>query len=165
MSPERVLYGFALCLLTLTAGCESGSSTSSVPTPAPSNPAPSPATAVPGTGQSPAVSATSAPQKAAAGVAKQGRSLDNESTVGRIIAQPVISLFAFKENAVFKIQIPSALKLFEASEGRKPKSHQEFMDKIITANQIRLPELQAGSEYNFHTDTGELWVHPVEAKK
>lgn len=82
-----------------------------------------------------------------------------------MIAQPVISLLAFREKAVFTIQIPQALQLFEASEGRKPKSHQEFMDKIIKANNIQLPALQAGQEYNFHVDTGDLWVHPIEVKK
>lgn len=104
------------------------------------------------------------PKKALPGVAKQGRSLDNEKGVGAMIAQPVKTLFAFRERAVFTIEIPHALQLFEATEGRKTKSHQEFMDKVIKANQIQLPELPAGQEYKFHTDTGELWVHPIEPK-
>ena len=168
----------ATILLSLLAcGCESPSVTNTTPNasqpPAPAVQAPAvqapainvPPVQVPGTAQAPATPDANVGQKAQAGVAKQGRSLDGEKGVGKMIAQPIMSLFAFKENAVFKIQIPSALKLFEASEGRKPKSHQEFMDKIITANQIRLPELRTGMEYNFHTDTGELWVHPVEPKK
>lgn len=103
----------------------------------------------------------SEPQRAEVGVGRQGRSLDDETGVGRMIAQPAVSLFAVRERVVFEIQIPQAMQLFEATEGRKPKSHEEFMQRIITANQIQLPELPAGSEYRYDPEKGELWVHPV----
>jgi hypothetical protein len=70
-------------------------------------------------------------------------------------------LFAVKEKVAFDIQIPQALGLFRATEGRLPKSHEEFMEKIIKANQIKLPELPAGMVYRFNTELGELWVDPV----
>ena len=96
--------------------------------------------------------------KAEAGVAKQGRSLDNETGVGAIIAQPAKSYFAVKERAVFNIQIPQALQLFKATEGRLPNSHDEFMSKIIKANNIKLPALPEGQTYVFDPEKGELMV-------
>jgi hypothetical protein len=89
------------------------------------------------------------------GVGKRGRSLDNETGV---LVQPAKSLFAFAERAVFEIQIPQALKLFEATEGRKPNSDEEFMSRIIRANNIRLPELPDGQTYRYDPQRGELMV-------
>ena len=75
-----------------------------------------------------------------------------------MIVQPARTLFAFKQRAVFEIQIPSAMKLFKATEGRNPKSHDEFMTKIIKANSIKLPELPAGQTYDYDPQLGELMV-------
>ncbi len=99
--------------------------------------------------------------KAQVGVGAQGRSLDGEQGVGKMIAGPAIALFAAKERIAFEIQIPHALNLFNATEGRMPKSHQEFMDKVIKANQINLPKLPPDKVYRFNTELNELWVDPV----
>ena len=99
--------------------------------------------------------------KAQVGSGAKGRSLDNEVGVGKMISAPVSALFAVKERVAFDIQIPQALGLFRASEGRFPKSHEEFLEKIIKANQIKLPELPAGMVYRFNTELGELWVDPI----
>ena len=96
--------------------------------------------------------------KAEAGVAAAGRSLDNETGVARVVVEPVKSLFAFKENAVFKIQIPQAMQLFKATEGNFPQSHEEFMTKIVRANKLRLPDLPAGHTYVYDPNRGELMV-------
>ncbi len=96
--------------------------------------------------------------RAEAGVGKQGQSLEGETGVGGMIAQPARTLFAVKQRAVFEIQIPSAVKLFQATEGRKPNSHDEFMTKIIAANRINLPELPAGQTYVYDPQQGELLV-------
>jgi hypothetical protein len=93
--------------------------------------------------------------RAQVGVGKRGRTLDNETGV---IVQPAKSLFAFSERAIFEIQIPSALKLFEATEGRKPNSHDEYMSRIIKANNIRLPELPDGQTYRYDPQQGDLMV-------
>ncbi len=61
------------------------------------------------------------PVKAEAGVGKQGQSLKNESGVGRMVAQPAITLFAVKQRVVFEIQIPQAMNLYEAEKGYKPR--------------------------------------------
>ncbi len=116
--------------------------------------APSPAA------QNPAAQTPAESVKAQVGVGAKGRSLDGETGVGKMVSAPVSAFFAVKERVAFDIQIPQALGLFRASEGRFPKSHQEFMDKIIKANQIKLPELPEGMVYRFNTELGELWVDP-----
>jgi hypothetical protein len=113
--------------------------------------------------QSPEESAADPGRRAEVGVGQRGRSLDDQTGIGRRIAQPAVSLFAFRERAVFEIQIPQAMQLFEATEGRKPTSHDEFMTRIIRENQIQLPELPEGSEYRYRPQEGELWVEPVDA--
>lgn len=96
---------------------------------------------------------------AEAGVGKQGQSLQNEQGIGAMIVQPARSLFAVKQRLVFEVQIPKAMQSFEAIEGRKPRTHDEYMNKIIKANLIKLPELPAGQSYVYDPDLGELMVH------
>ena len=53
-----------------------------------------------------------------------------------------------------KIELPMlaiehALNLYNAAEGRFPQSHDEFMTQIITANNIRLPALPSGLQYQY----------------
>ena len=135
---HRFLYTFSLASCVMFAGCE--------PKPTASNP--------------PAPTAPTESVKAQVGVGAKGRSLDHETGVGKMVSAPVSALFAVKERVAFDIQIPQALGLFRATEGRFPKSHEEFMEKIIKANQIKLPELPAGAVYRFNTELGELWVDP-----
>ena len=93
--------------------------------------------------------------KAQKGVGIAGRSLDpHEGTV----VTSVKTLFTVRERIVFEAQIPEALKLFKASNGQGPKSHDEFMSQIIEANQIRLPELGQGQRYIYNPQTEELMV-------
>ncbi len=109
--------------------------------------------------------AAGVPQKAAVGVGVRGDSLRNEEGVGQMIAAPAVALFNAREKAVFDIQIPHALNLFKALEGRVPKTHEEFMQKIVQANGIQLPELKPGMKYRFRPElgeAGELWVEPAE---
>lgn len=104
-------------------------------------------------------------QKAGVGVGIRGDSLRNEEDVGKMIAAPAVALFNAREKVVFEIQIPHALNLFKALEGRVPKTHEEFMQKIVQANGIQLPELKPGTRYRFRPDqgdAGELWVEPIE---
>lgn len=103
-----------------------------------------------------------APMKAEAGVGKQGQSLKNESGMGRMVAQPAITLFAVKQRVVFEIQIPQAMQLYQAEKGYKPKSHDDFMNFIVKANNINLPALPEGQVYKYDVEKGELWVYPAE---
>jgi hypothetical protein len=93
--------------------------------------------------------------KAEKGVGVKGRSLDEHEGV---VVTPAKAYFAVRERAVFEIQIPAALKLFKATNGNGPKSHEEFMAQIIDANQIQLPELPAGQRYVYDPEKEELQV-------
>ena len=101
-------------------------------------------------------------QKAQVGVGKQGQSLANHSDTQKILSGPVKALTDFKQKAVFDLQVAPAIRLFEASNGRKPKTHQEFMEQIIEANRITLPELPEGAVYRYVPEKGELWVFPED---
>ena len=96
--------------------------------------------------------------KAQSGVAAAGRSLDGETGAAGVVVEPVKKLLSFKEDAVFKLQIPQAMQLYKASEGHFPQSHDEFMTKIVRANKLRLPELPPGQKYVYDPEQGELMV-------
>jgi len=93
--------------------------------------------------------------KAEKGVGLKGRSLDQHEGV---LVTPAKAFFSVRERAVFDIQIPEAIKLFKATNGNGPKSHEEFMAQIIEANQIQLPELPAGQKYVYDPEKEELQV-------
>ncbi len=101
-------------------------------------------------------------QKAVAGVGRSGASLRKHTDAQKIISGPASELLQFRQKAVLEIQIPHALELFKATEGRYPNSHQEFMEKIVRANRLTLPELPEGMVYRFNPEKGELWVYPEE---
>lgn len=103
-----------------------------------------------------------AAQKATAGVGKQGQSLNDNEGVAKMISGPAAALFKVKQRVIFDIQIPQALQLFQATEGRMPKDHDEFMTKIVQFNRLQLPELPAGNVYQFNSEAGELWVYPED---
>lgn len=94
-------------------------------------------------------------EKAGVGSGKKGRSLDQHEG---IIVTPAKTLFAAKEKIKFEIEIPHALQLYEALEGSAPKTHEEFMEKVIQANNIALPELPEGHKYVYDPMTKTLMV-------
>ncbi|MDG1894613.1 MAG: hypothetical protein P8J37_06875 [Fuerstiella sp.] len=57
-----------------------------------------------------------------------------------------------------ELQIQQAVNLFNASEGRYPKDHEEFMTKVIKANKIRLPQLGPGKQYQYDVENNALMV-------
>lgn len=75
-----------------------------------------------------------------------------------IVTVPASTYFKAQEMAVFRMQIPSAMNLFQASEGRYPNSEEEFMTKIIKANQIVLPKLPEGDVYFYDVQARELKI-------
>ncbi len=91
-------------------------------------------------------------RKAAPGVTGKG------NYGGGIITTPVSVYFRAQERIIFNIQIPEALKLYKATNEHAPKSHQEFMEKVIKANQITLPELRPGDRYLYDPQKEELFV-------
>jgi len=116
--------------------------------------------------QAAAAAAAKAPampdQVAKVGVGAQGNSLDDikGNDPRMLIAGPAKAYFNIREKAVFDIQLPSQSNLFYASNGRNPKSHEEYMKEIV--GPIQLPKLPEGMVYKYHPDTNELWV---EAEK
>lgn len=89
------------------------------------------------------------------GVGLKGRSLDEHEG---IYVTPAKTFFTAKEKIQFEIEIPHALALYKALEGNAPKSHEEFMEKIIKANQIKLLELPPGHKYVYDPETEILMV-------
>ena len=140
--------GYFLLLLTtcvvFIVGCSEYKPTSPPPAPAQESEADA----------KPAVSASSVvmEKKAAVGVGKKGHYGQG------VVATPLGSYFAAREKIAFMIQIPEAMKLFKALEGRAPKDHDEYMEKIIKANRIELPELPDGDRYWYDPETEELMV-------
>jgi hypothetical protein len=56
------------------------------------------------------------------------------------------------------IQVTQAVDLFNASEGRYPKDHEEFMQRIIKENNIKLPVLPYKGKYMYDVEHHELVV-------
>ena len=93
--------------------------------------------------------------KAEKGVGIKGRSLDPYEGV---LVTPAKAYFSVRERVVFEVQVPHALNLYKASEGQAPKTHDEFMEKIVQANQIQLPPLPPGHKYVYDPMTEQLMV-------
>lgn len=75
-----------------------------------------------------------------------------------IITVPIAAHFRARESISFK-HIDHAMNLYKAeNDGNGPTSHEEFMDKIIRANGIMLPQLFPGQEYMYDPKDGVLKV-------
>lgn len=59
---------------------------------------------------------------------------------------------------ISKTHIAHAVNLFYATEGRYPESYDEFMQKIIRANNIQLPVLPGGKRYEYDVANHQLVV-------
>ena len=95
-------------------------------------------------------------EKAEVGVGKKGQGYG-----GGIITTPVEVYFRTEERITFNIQIPQALNLYKVTNGHAPKTHEEFMEKIIKANRVDLPDLPRGYRYIWDPDKEQLTVeHP-----
>jgi hypothetical protein len=179
----RFAFLAGLCFLLTALGCENAAppqpvpTTATTPVSAPTPPVDATATAptsetaptgvadalptdaVP-TAPPPADAAASPPpsepspvrEKAEAGVGVRGDTLGEG-----ILHTPARAYFQTRERLVF-LQVEQALQLYKGTEGRLPQTHDEFMQKIIQANNIQLPELQQGSKYVWDAEKGELMV-------
>lgn len=61
------------------------------------------------------------------------------------------------------LAVTQSVKMFRATEGRYPKTHEEFKSKVIQANQIRLPVPGDGLQYQYDVENHRLVV--VRLKK
>ncbi len=107
-------------------------------------------------GAAPAAPAAEAPSanavKAEAGVGKKGRGYG-----AGMVTTPVAALFSVRERLAFD-QVTQAMNLYKATNEHAPKSHEEFMEKIIKENGIKLPQLPAGERYLYDPKTEQLTV-------
>ena len=95
---------------------------------------------------------------AGVGSGKRGRKIEKREGVGKIIVTPAVSYFRTKEKIIFDIVLPKNMQLFQATNGRYPKSHEEFMKEIIEAGMVTLPELPENSRYIYDPETHQLMV-------
>jgi hypothetical protein len=71
--------------------------------------------------------------------------------------------YGFAISEISKLTIKQSLNFFKAEHGRMPKDHEEFMTQIIKKNNIQLPVLPGGRQYQYDVENAELVV--VEAEK
>lgn len=95
--------------------------------------------------------------KADVGVGQKGSKIRGEG-MNQMIAGPAIAYFNAKEKVVFQIQVPHALNLYWGEHGEYPKSHDEFMEKVINFNMIQLPALKEGARYVYDVESHTLMV-------
>lgn len=95
--------------------------------------------------------------KAGVGTTNEGRSLDNLDPVQNAIAYPAKTYFAVREKIKFQIEIPGAYKLYKA-ENETPLTLDEFKEKVLDPNGIKLPPLPPGHTYEWDPEKEELMV-------
>ncbi|MBS0264290.1 MAG: hypothetical protein JSS02_20295 [Planctomycetes bacterium] len=69
-----------------------------------------------------------------------------------------LSAYGPMVESLAKTQVTHAIGLFQASEGRYPKDHDEFMERIIKENNIKLPVLPFKGRYVYDVEKHELMV-------
>ena len=95
-----------------------------------------------------------------------------QTTDGKIHATDYITLQAdaYRTSVanIAKMSVQQAIALYEASEGSKPKTYEEFMDVIIKKGKpdgLMLPMLPYYQEYGYDPDAKELVVIEYPEKK
>ncbi|MDZ4688592.1 MAG: hypothetical protein SH850_26260 [Planctomycetaceae bacterium] len=69
-----------------------------------------------------------------------------------------MSTYAVAIDKTSKLKIEHALNIYNATEGRFPKTYDEFMEQIIKPNDIRLPVLPGGRKYQYDVEKHELVI-------
>jgi hypothetical protein len=89
------------------------------------------------------------------GVGRKGRGYG-----GGLISEPARQYFGIRERLVFDAQIPQALNTYKALDpaGNGPKTHEEFMSKVVGQSGIQLPELPDGQRYVYDAESETLMV-------
>lgn len=59
---------------------------------------------------------------------------------------------------ISQLGIEHAIQLFHALEGRYPKDYDEFMQRVIAENNIRLPVLGKGFRYEYDVENHKLLI-------
>ncbi len=173
---QRALLGLVAVLACLTS-CSKGTPTATPP-PAATSGSPPPAANAPSSPDFSAAlkqAAASPPAAPAAPpadtppqtepemvteVASEGVGTKGHGYGGDVITEPVRVYFRVQERVVFEIDIPNALKTFKAldPDNKGPKSHEEFMEKIVKEYSINLPNLPEGARYRYDPESETLFV-------
>ena len=97
--------------------------------------------------------------KAEVGLTGRGNysSAGDTSNPMSIISTPVSQYWSVRDKIVLQ-QVEAAMNLYKGEHGRLPASHEEFMEKIIQANNIVLPRLPEGHAYVYDPADGVLKV-------
>jgi hypothetical protein len=96
-------------------------------------------------------------EKAAVGMGEKGRGYGHG-----YIAVAAASFWAVKERIALNL-IQHAMDLYKADhDGKGPRNHEEFMQKIVKENDIKLPMLPEGHKYEYDPTTEELMVMKPE---
>ena len=76
---------------------------------------------------------------------------------GNMITEPVHVMWNARELIILQ-QIEKAMNFYKGSEGHAPRTQEEFDNKIIKENSIRLPSLPDGHHYVYDPNKEELLI-------
>ena len=97
---------------------------------------------------------TESRRQAQPGVGERGQKLRNRQGP---FSTPAKAMFRAEQQIMF-LKADQALRAFEILNSRYPESHREYMEMVIRANGLSLPELPDGQRYEFDPDTHQLMV-------
>jgi hypothetical protein len=100
-------------------------------------------------------------EKAQAGVGKQGRDYGGGAIMAPVTV-PVATYFQARDRITFDIRVADGMRMYKATNGFAPKTHEEFMEKIIKEGQIKLPDLPPGDRYIYVPAREELCVEHTQ---
>ncbi len=80
------------------------------------------------------------------------------------IATPLSLRWRIPDKVVL-LYVQHALNLYYGLEGHYPATHEEFMEKVVKANMLKLPDLPPGQRYIYDPETRELMVEREKAPK
>jgi hypothetical protein len=138
---RRLRLPLAVALLG-TLGCGGESATSDAQ--------PQPATSQSGSGADQAAEVQRKPVEV--GVGEKAQSITGEGP----IATPVKTLYRAEER-IQLLNLKHAYDIHKQLHGA-PKSHEEYMDKFVKANNLQLPRLPDGQRYVYDPEREELMI-------
>lgn len=78
------------------------------------------------------------------------------------LAGPIINARRSAEVFTESQPIIQAIQFFHAENGRYPKSHEEFMKKVVEYNKMRLPKVDEGYELIYHPEYHKVYIQPID---
>ncbi|HEY6564802.1 MAG TPA: hypothetical protein VIY86_09920 [Pirellulaceae bacterium] len=168
---SRLLFWSSLSLMMATGlGCDGSAPPPASSTPPPQASAPAGPDLTAGIAQAASQAATAQTDASPPPPTEEPEMISEVATVGSgkkghgygggMYTEPARAFFRTKERIAFEIQIPDAMKTYKAldRDGKGPKTHEEFMEKIIQESSIVLPNLPEGHRYRYDPETEDLLV-------